>query len=114
MEATERFYTDFGLTVAYRIENEIGFRPALARGYCYVACKASKPGLRAIGLPTLILNARNDPFMPATALPTKAEVSPSVTLELPQAGGHVGFVSGRLPGNLDWLPRRVLRFFAHS
>ncbi len=75
---------------------------------------SSKPGLRAIGLPTLILNARNDPFMPATALPTKAEVSPSVTLELPQAGGHVGFVSGRLPGNLDWLPRRVLRFFAHS
>ncbi|MDO8276535.1 MAG: VOC family protein [Burkholderiaceae bacterium] len=48
LEATERFYTDFGLTVAYRIENEIGFRPALARGYCYVACKASKPGLRAI------------------------------------------------------------------
>ena len=45
MEATERFYTDFGLTVAYRIENEIGFRPALARGYCYVACKASKPVL---------------------------------------------------------------------
>ena len=75
---------------------------------------SSKPGLCAIGLPTLILNARNDPFMPATALPTKAEVSPSVTLELPQAGGHVGFVSGRLPGNLDWLPRRVLRFFAHS
>jgi catechol 2,3-dioxygenase-like lactoylglutathione lyase family enzyme len=45
LEATERFYTDFGLTVAYRIENEIGFRPALARGYCYVACKASKPVL---------------------------------------------------------------------
>ena len=72
---------------------------------------SSKPGLRAIRLPTLILNARNDPFMPAAALPTTAEVSPLVTLELPPAGGHVGFVSGSLPGNLDWLPRRLLHFF---
>ena len=48
LEAAERFYTDFGLKVAYRSDSEIGFRPALARGYCYVARKASKPGLRAI------------------------------------------------------------------
>lgn len=48
LQAAERFYTDFGLKVAYRTADEIGFRPALARSYCYVACKADKPGLRAI------------------------------------------------------------------
>jgi len=48
LAAAERFYTDFGLKVAYRTEEEVAFRPALARGYCYVACKAAAPGLRAI------------------------------------------------------------------
>lgn len=48
LDATERFYTDFGLRVAYRNDREIGFRPALERGYCYVARKAAKAGLGAI------------------------------------------------------------------
>jgi hypothetical protein len=72
---------------------------------------SSKPGLRNIHVPTLVLNARNDPFLPAPALPGTAEVSAAVTLEQPEEGGHVGFVSGAFPGNLDWLPSRVLDFF---
>lgn len=48
LDAAERFYTDFGLKVADRNDAEIAFRPALERGYCYVARKAAKPGLRAI------------------------------------------------------------------
>lgn len=72
---------------------------------------SSKPGLRNIRVPTLVINARNDPFLPAPALPGPAEVSGSVTLEQPAEGGHVGFVSGAFPGNLDWLPQRVLGFF---
>lgn len=48
LDAAERFYKDFGLQLAYRNDREIGFRPALERGYCYIACKAEKPGLRAI------------------------------------------------------------------
>lgn len=72
---------------------------------------SSKPWLRNIQLPTLIIHARNDPFMPARALPTDGEVSASVTLELPREGGHVGFVTGSLPGRLDWLPQRLLSFF---
>jgi len=70
-----------------------------------------KPWLSEIRVPTLVLNARNDPFLPAHALPKPDQVSPAVTLELPQHGGHVGFVSGSFPGKLDWLPQRVLRFF---
>ena len=72
---------------------------------------SSKPGLMNIRVPTLILNARNDPLVPASALPRAGEVSAAVTLEQPDEGGHAGFVSGRFPGNLDWLPRRVLEFF---
>ena len=29
----------------------------------------------------------------------------------PRTGGHVGFVSGKFPGHLDWLPRRIMKFF---
>jgi len=73
---------------------------------------SSKPGLRNIRVPTLVLNARNDPLVPAPALPRAGEVSAAVTLEQPEQGGHAGFVSGRFPGNLDWLPQRVLEFFS--
>jgi len=72
---------------------------------------SSKPGLRDVRVPTLVLNARNDPFLPASALPGAGEVSTAVTLEQPEQGGHVGFVSGAFPGNMDWLPQRVLKFF---
>lgn len=72
---------------------------------------SSKPVLRDILQPTLVLNARNDPFLPAHALPNAHEVGPAVTLEQPEHGGHVGFVSGPFPGKLDWLPARLLGFF---
>jgi len=72
---------------------------------------SSKPGLISVRVPTLLVNAKNDPFCPASALPSPAEVSAAVTLDYPQAGGHAGFVSGTFPGHLDWLPRRILQFF---
>ena len=72
---------------------------------------SGKPGLRGIRVPTLIANARNDPFLPAEALPRTGDVSDAVVLEQPEEGGHAGFVSGRFPGRLDWIPGRVLEFF---
>jgi uncharacterized protein len=72
---------------------------------------SSKPVLRHIGIPTLIINARNDPFLPASALPGVDAVSAAVTLEQPEEGGHVGFVAGAFPGHLEWLPQRVMDFF---
>ena len=72
---------------------------------------SSKPHLTGIRVPALLLNARNDPFLPAHALPAANEVSRLVTREFPAHGGHVGFVSGRFPGHLDWLPRRLIAFF---
>ncbi len=73
----------------------------------YYAKNASKPWLKDIQLPTLILNAKNDPFVPPESLPTKAEVSSTVTLEYPETGGHVGF-----SGRSDWLSTRLLDFFS--
>lgn len=75
---------------------------------------SAKPFLRRIAVPTLLLNARNDPFLPAPALPHANELSAKVTPEFPPQGGHVGFVSGSLPGRLDWLPHRLLHFFDHA
>jgi predicted alpha/beta-fold hydrolase len=74
---------------------------------------SAKPLLACIRVPTLVINARDDPFLPESALPTEREVSSAVKLELPARGGHVGFVSGPFPGNLDWLPTRILHFFDH-
>ena len=71
---------------------------------------SSKPWLARIAVPTLVLNARNDPFMPAAALPSRAQVSAEVTLEFPDEGGHVGFVAGAFPGHLRWLPQRIIGF----
>lgn len=51
------------------------------------------PVLRDIQVPSLLLNAKNDPFIPASSLPTPLQVSASVTLWQPHHGGHVGFPS---------------------
>jgi predicted alpha/beta-fold hydrolase len=61
-----------------------------------------------ISVPTLVLNARNDPFLPERHLPQQA--SPHVKLEYPQHGGHVGFADGAVPGHLRWLPARIEAF----
>ncbi len=67
--------------------------------------------LHRIALPTFLLNARNDPFLPGEYFPTPAQISSAIHAEFPEQGGHVGFVSGPFPGNLDWLPNRLLDFF---
>jgi len=73
---------------------------------------SSLPHLRGIAVPTLVLNARDDPFVPQASLPGSRDVSDDVLLHQPAQGGHVGFVTGSFPGNLRWLPERVARFFA--
>jgi hypothetical protein len=73
---------------------------------------SARPWLGGIAVPTLLLNARNDPFVPGASLPQAREVSRYVRLEQPQHGGHVGFLSGGRWGAGAWvLPRRVIGFF---
>lgn len=77
----------------------------------YWTSSSSKPLLHGVRLPTLVLNAKNDPFLPPRHLPQSSEVSSAVLLEQPEEGGHVGFPGGAFPGNLHWLPQRLLAFF---
>ncbi len=79
----------------------------------YYTRASSKPWLPAIRVPTLLLNARDDPFLPERYLPRPGEVSRAVTIEFPERGGHVGFVRG-FPGRIDWLPERLIHFFEHA
>ena len=78
----------------------------------YYARAAAKPFLSQIAVPTLLLNAKNDPFVPAFSLPTAREVADCVTLLQPEHGGHVAFVSGTGRGHLRWLPETLLAYFS--
>lgn len=69
---------------------------------------SAKPHLHRIRVPTLVLNARNDPFVPASSLPGAQEVGQFVTLWQPEHGGHVGFARGRWPGHVLTLPEQVM------
>lgn len=69
---------------------------------------SAKPRLAEICIPALVVNARNDPFVPAWSLPGVHEVGRHVTLWQPNHGGHVGFASGSLPGDVRGLPQAVM------
>jgi len=77
----------------------------------YWTSSSSGPYLRHIRVPTLLLNARNDPFLPEQALLAAARnAAPCVVLEFPRTGGHAGFLAGPFPGDHGWLPRRLFEF----
>ena len=76
----------------------------------YYARASAKPKLRGIALPTLLLNALNDPFVPRDVL-ADLQLSPSITLAQPAQGGHVGFASGKGAGDLVWLPQQLMAWF---
>lgn len=69
-----------------------------------------KPYLNGIKVPALLINAQNDPFLPAACYPeAAANENSDFFLEIPRSGGHVGFVE--FNGNGDyWSERRALAF----
>ena len=69
---------------------------------------SAKPHLNLVRVPALVLNARNDPFVPASSLPAPHEVSEHVTLWQPAHGGHVGFPAGGFPGHVLALPQKAM------
>jgi len=74
----------------------------------YWARGSAKPHLRRIRIPALVLNARNDPFVPANCLPSPDEAGAHVTLWQPAHGGHVGFPAGRFPAHVLAMPEGVM------
>lgn len=73
----------------------------------YWARASAKPHLQRIRIPALVLNALNDPFVPAHCLPCAAEAGPCVTLWQPAQGGHVGFPHGAPPARVTSMPTQV-------
>ena len=69
---------------------------------------SAQPHLHRIRVPALVLNARNDPFVPGSSLPQARDVGTFVTLWQPAHGGHVGFPGGRWPGHVHTLPEQVM------
>jgi predicted alpha/beta-fold hydrolase len=78
-----------------------------AGAHDYWARASAKPYLRAVAVPTLALNARNDPFVPTHSLPRPHEAGRHVTLWQPAQGGHCGFPAGRFPGHARAMPQAV-------
>lgn len=104
--AAKRCHTLYDFDAVYTAPVH-GFESAMQ----YWTKSSAKPSLKNVKTPLLLLNAKNDPFLPRWALPTEQDVSESVWLEQPEEGGHVGFPLGNPPGNLSFLPTRILKFF---
>lgn len=74
----------------------------------YYSRSSCRQYLQKIETPTLILHALDDPFLTSEAIPNPEELSSSVKLELTNAGGHVGFISGKTPWSAtNWLEKRI-------
>ncbi len=77
----------------------------------YYERSSSRQYLKGIQVPTLVIHARDDPFMTEAAIPQDGDLSSAIELELYDSGGHVGFIggTGRLrPGY--WLEARVMQY----
>jgi uncharacterized protein len=67
----------------------------------YYARSSSAFFLERIRIPTLLVHAADDPFLPAAALPRAAiDANPCLETAFTAGGGHVGFVTGP-----PWAPR---------
>ncbi len=80
----------------------------------YYRRSSSATFIPAISVPTLIIHSRDDPFLPAGAIPESAmESNPAVTPLISNRGDHVCFVTGGVPfAPLFWAEDRITRWLA--
>lgn len=65
-----------------------------------------------ISAPMLLLHAKDDPFVPLHTVPSTDELHSQSQLILSSQGGHLGFISGPVPWQLDfWGGECLMRFF---
>lgn len=88
-----------------------GFRSA---GEYYAECSSVR-FLHGVGVPTLLVHALDDPFLPSSAIPrTDAGHNRHVTLLLKSRGGHVGFLDGSPRAPRFWADETCASFLAGS
>jgi uncharacterized protein len=87
-----------------------GFRDAAD----YWKKSSARQFLERITIPTLLLNAYNDPFLTPGCFPfAEAEQNSCLSFEAPESGGHLGFID-LTRGSEPWSERRVVEFLATS
>ncbi|QHL87461.1 alpha/beta fold hydrolase [Nibribacter ruber] len=75
----------------------------------YARCSSSLH-LKHLRLPTLLVNAKNDPFLSPECFPVEqAQQNPNLYLEMPESGGHVGFAESFFTG-IYYSERRAIEF----
>jgi len=73
---------------------------------------SSKPFLKNITVPTLLINALNDPFLAPECFPYhEADANKNFTLITPKYGGHVGFFEKPFQLETSWTDLEIIRFF---
>ena len=110
--------TDKGLNVMRTFEEFDNAYTAPLHGFAdardYWKRASSRPVLSRIAVPTLLVNAENDPFLAPECFPREeALASEAFTLEVPGSGGHLGFVTFR-GGGRYWTEQRALDFVLSS
>lgn len=99
----------------YEVDNAAAKMHGFENADDYYQRASARQFLKSISVPTLILHSENDPFMTPAAIPTQAELSANVTLELTKSGGHVGFVYGDNPLKPKyWIDQRVQQFLSQQ
>ncbi|PKM17950.1 MAG: hydrolase [Gammaproteobacteria bacterium HGW-Gammaproteobacteria-15] len=80
----------------------------------YYQKASGKAFLRHICIPTLIIHAKDDPFLSAEVIPEANELSPYIHYELTSGGGHVGFIYGSPLKPKFWLNQRIPHFITEQ
>lgn len=77
----------------------------------YYRRSSSRQFLGSIRVPTLLIQARDDPFMTPRVLPNTDELAAQVEMEIHSSGGHVGFLcDAKQHGSNYWLDKRIPAF----
>jgi uncharacterized protein len=77
----------------------------------YYAASSAGRVLARVGVPALLIEAQDDPFVPyASILAAGADKNPAITLVAPKHGGHCAFVSNKSGAERFWAEQRVVDF----
>jgi hypothetical protein len=101
-----RSFVDFDDAVTSRLH---GFRDVAD----YYGRSSSAQFLPSIRVPTLLVHAADDPFVPPHVIPRDAvAANPSLAAIFTEHGGHVGFIQGTPWAPEFWAEREGARFLA--
>ena len=81
----------------------------------YYGTSSSRNFIASIRVPTLLLHAEDDPFVPPSAIPRAAiAANPWLTAAITKDGGHVGFIGGTPLRPTFWAETEAARFLSEQ